>query len=137
MEAIYKTTVSASGGRDGKVNSEDGLIAFEVRIPKEMGGAGGHYTNPEQLFAAAYSACFDSAVNYVAKLQKIRIQSKTTATVGIQSSETEGLNIVVDLDVEINGVEREIALELLQKAHQVCPYSKATRNNVVVTLNLL
>lgn len=137
MNTIYQTKVTATGGRDGKVNSEDGVLDLNVRVPNAMGGQGGKYTNPEQLFAAGYAACFDSALNHVARLQRQKITSKTTATVGLQASDTEGFNIVVAIDVEIGGVETRMAHELLLKAHATCPYSKAIRNNVVVTLNLV
>jgi len=137
MKTIYQTKASATGGRNGQVKSEDGVLDLEVRIPKEMGGQGGAYTNPEQLFAAGYSACFDSALNLVARMDRIHLKdSKVSATVGIQA-EANDFNIVVKLDVEIPGVERNIALDLLQKAHAVCPYSKAIRNNVNVELNLV
>ncbi|MBN1987866.1 MAG: organic hydroperoxide resistance protein [Bacteroidales bacterium] len=137
MNTIYETKVTATGGRDGRVTSEDGILDLNVRIPNAMGGQGGNYTNPEQLFAAGYSACFDSALNHVARLQRQKITSKTTAKVGLQASETDGFNIVVTIDVEIGGVDTQVANELLIKAHATCPYSKAIRNNVVVTLNLV
>jgi len=137
MNTVYQTKVTATGGRDGKVVSEDGVLALEVRIPKVMGGAGGAYTNPEQLFAAGYAPCFDSALNHVARLQKVKITSQTTATVGLNSSETSGFDLFVTLDVKIEGVERDVALGLLEKAHATCPYSKATRNNVEVKVNLV
>lgn len=138
MKTIYQTKVSATGGRDGKVKSEDGVLALEVRIPKEMGGKGGEFTNPEQLFAAGYSACFDSALNLVARMERIHlVGSVVNATVGIQVSEANDFNIAARLDVEIPGVERAVALDLLQKAHAVCPYSKAISGNVNVELNLI
>ena len=137
MNTIYQTKVVATGGRDGKVASEDGVLNLDVRVPNTMGGAGGAYTNPEQLFAAGYAACFDSALNHIARLERKKIQSKVTATVGLQMSQTDGFNIVVSMDVEIAGVEKSIAQELLAQAHATCPYSKAIRNNVEVTLNLV
>ena len=137
MNTIYQTKVVATGGRDGKVASEDGVLNLDVRVPNTMGGAGGAYTNPEQLFAAGYAACFDSALNHIARLERKKIQSKVTATVGLQMSQTDGFNIVVSMDVEIAGVEKSVAQELLSKAHATCPYSKAIRNNVEVTLNLV
>jgi Ohr subfamily peroxiredoxin len=133
---IYQTKATATGGRDGRVTSEDGILDLEVRIPKTMGGAGGA-TNPEQLFAAGYAACFDSALNFIARTQKHKIQSKVTATVGLQSSEETGFNIIAALDVQIEGVDRDIAQQLVTAAHATCPYSKATRNNVDVKVNLL
>lgn len=138
MNAIYKATVSTSGGRNGIVKSENGILDLEVRVPKEMGGPGGDYTNPEQLFAAGYSACFDGALNLVATQNKVRVKdTKVTATVGFCTSETDGFSIAVNLDVEIPGIERSVAEDLLKKADSTCPYSKAIRNNVEVTLNLV
>lgn len=137
MKTIYQTKATATGGRDGKVTSEDGILELEVRVPKSMGGAGGAYTNPEQLFAAGYAACFDSALTFVSRLQKVKINSKVTATIGLQMSDTDGFNIAVVLDVEIIGIGRNLALELLEKAHAACPYSKAIRNNVDVKINLV
>jgi len=137
MNTIYQTKVVATGGRDGKVVSEDGVLNLDVRVPNSMGGAGGAYTNPEQLFAAGYAACFDSALNHIARLERKKIQSKVTATVGLQMSESDGFNIIVNMDVAIAGVEKSVAHELLAKAHATCPYSKAIRNNVEVTVNLV
>ncbi len=110
---------------------------FEVRIPTEMGGSGGPFTNPEQLFAAGYAACFDSALNFVARRVKEKITSEVTATVGLKSSLTMDLDLVVKMDVKIAGVEAEKAQELLKMAHETCPYSKAIRNNVDVEVNLI
>lgn len=136
MNPIYSTTVTATGGRDGKVTSADGVLQVEVRIPKEMGGAGGAYTNPEQLFAAGYAACFDSALNFVALKQKIRIQSSITATVSLNTSDSGGFDLSVLLEAAIVGVDRETAQKLLEQAHATCPYSRATRTNVDVQLKL-
>ena len=138
MKEVYKTTVSATGGRNGLIKSEDGVLEFEVRIPKEMGGAGGRFSNPEQLFAAGYAACFDSALNFVALQEKIRLKdTKVTATVGLLSSELGGFNLTVTLDVNIPGIERTVAQGLLEKAHATCPYSKAISNNVEASVNLV
>ncbi|MBX3013688.1 MAG: organic hydroperoxide resistance protein [Caldilineaceae bacterium] len=140
MSEIFKTTVTATGGRDGQVISEDGVLQLEVRIPKAMGGAGGPYTNPEQLFAAGYAACFASALQFVARSQKVqvtpKVTPKVTATVGLQTTETAGFGLTVALDIELEGVEREVAQSLLESAHAICPYSNAIRNNVDVKLNL-
>ncbi len=138
MKAIYNTTVTAEGGRNGQVKSQDGIIDLPVRMPKELGGQGGEFTNPEQLFAAGYAACFDSALNLVARQAKIRVKdTKVHATVGIGQTENGGFGLEASLDVEIPGIEKEVALELLAKAHQVCPYSNATRNNIEVKVNLV
>ncbi len=104
---------------------------------KGLGGEGGEFANPESLFGAAYSACYDGALNLVARMAKHRIESTTTANVSIGKEKDGGLAIAVQLDIEINGVDKEIAQDLVNQAHQVCPYSKAIRNNVEVILNLI
>ncbi|MTI29214.1 organic hydroperoxide resistance protein, partial [Xanthovirga aplysinae] len=115
---------TAKGGRNGNVKSSDGVLNLEVRMPKGLGGNGEGYTNPEQLFAAGYSACFDSALNLVARMQKIDVkETETTAAVTIGKTSEGGFKLSVDLDVKIPGVERETAQKLLENAHQVCPYS--------------
>lgn len=137
MEALYTAVATSVGGRSGHVKSSDGVLDFEVRPPKEMGGPGGNYTNPEQLFAAGYSACFGSALNHVALLKRKRIESTVTAKVSIGKKEDGGFMLAVEMDVKITGVEKKEAEELVKEAHQVCPYSNATRNNVEVTLKVL
>jgi lipoyl-dependent peroxiredoxin len=137
MRTLYQTKVVAIGGRDGHVRSEDGIIDLDVRKPKSMGGPDGAYTNPEQLFAAGYSACFGSALMAIAAHKHLKIESKVTATVGLQVSETDGYSITAAIDVAISGVEKDVALDLLALAHATCPYSKATRNNVDVRVNLV
>jgi Ohr subfamily peroxiredoxin len=137
MKPIYETSVTATGGRNGKVVSQDGVLQLEVRMPKELKGEGGPYSNPEQLFAAGYSACFDSALNLVAKLERKIIQSEVKATVGLKSAGISGLELEVALDVKILGVDHKTAQHLLEKAHKTCPYSKALKNNVDVKINLL
>ncbi|MDJ1466406.1 organic hydroperoxide resistance protein [Cytophagaceae bacterium DM2B3-1] len=136
MKTIYETKATATGGRNGKVSTEDGILNLEVRMPNSMGGNGGNYTNPEQLFAAGYAACFDSALQFVARSQKLRIESQVTATVGLQSSETEGITLVAALEADIQGVDREVAQQLLEKAHATCPYSRAIHHNVNVSVTL-
>lgn len=137
MKIIYQTTVNATGGRDGHVASEDGVLTLDVRVPQEMGGPVGGFTNPEQLFAAGYAACFDSALNLVARQQKLKINSSVSATVGLQMAVPTSFNLAVSLAVRIEGVEQATAQELLAKAHATCPYSKAIRNNVEVSLTLI
>ncbi|TKT88641.1 organic hydroperoxide resistance protein [Dyadobacter frigoris] len=135
MNAIYTATATATGGRNGKVTSSDGVLDLEVRIPKEMGGANNDYTNPEQLFAAGYAACFDSALSLIIKRNKVTTRMTTvTAHVGIGKDEAEGFGLVVTLEANIPGVEQSVADDLIAQAHQVCPYSNATRGNVEVTL---
>lgn len=137
MEKLYTAKVTADGGRNGHVKSSEGIIDVDVRMPKSMGGESDAFHNPELLFAAGYSACYDGALNLVAMNEKKRIQSKTTANVSFCKGDDGGFELAVQLDIEVNGVDREVALDLVNKAHQVCPYSKATRNNIDVVLNLL
>jgi Ohr subfamily peroxiredoxin len=137
MEKLYTAKVTVKGGRNGHVKSDDGVIDMDVRMPKGLGGEGGEFTNPEQLFGATYSACYDGALNLVARMAKHRIESTTTANVTIGKESDGGLAIAVQLDIEVKGVDREIAQDLVNQAHQVCPYSKAIRNNVEVILNLI
>lgn len=136
MEALYTAVATSVGGRNGKVKSSDGVLDFEVKPPKEMGGPGGAYTNPEQLFAAGYSACFGSALNHVALLQRKRIDPTVTAKVSIGKKADGGFQLAVEMDVLIPGFDQKDAEELVKEAHQVCPYSNATRNNVEVTLKV-
>ncbi len=137
MSKLYTAVATATGGRNGKVESSDGVLNLEVRIPKEMGGSGGAFTNPEQLFAAGYAACFDSALNFVAMQQKTKITSSVTADVGIGPNGSGGFSLAVKLRAKIAGVERNIAQQLLETAHKVCPYSNATRGNIPVEIELV
>ncbi|WII73529.1 organic hydroperoxide resistance protein [Bdellovibrio sp. 22V] len=138
MSKLYTAVATASGGRNGKVESSDGVLNFETRIPKEMGGSGGAYTNPEQLFAAGYAACFDSALQFVARNQKLALKSSAiTAEVGIGPNGSGGFALAVKLKAKIEGLERPEAQKLLEAAHQVCPYSNATRGNIPVDLELV
>ncbi|MEA5078880.1 MAG: organic hydroperoxide resistance protein [Anaerolineaceae bacterium] len=137
MKPIYQTTVVAKGGRDGHVRSTDGVLDLDVRVPRELRGQGGAFTNPEQLFAAGYAACFDSALNHVARTEREDISSEVTATVGLKLDGLSGFELAVTLDVKISGVDKATAEKLLEKAHQTCPYSKAIHNNVDVKLNLI
>ena len=136
MDALYTAVATSVGGRNGSVKSDDGVLNLEVRPPVEMGGKGGPYTNPEQLFAAGYSACFGSAINHVALQKRLRIESSVTAKVSIGKKETRGFQLAVEMDVNIPGIDQKEAEELVKEAHQVCPYSNATRNNVEVTLKV-
>ncbi len=138
IEAIYKAKATATGGREGNVKSSDGILDLNVQMPKEMGGKGGGFTNPEQLFAAGYAACFDSALNLVARTQKIRLENtETTVIVGIGKNEADGFGLDVDIEVKIPGVEKELAEKLIAQAHQVCPYSNATRGNIRADVKLV
>jgi Ohr subfamily peroxiredoxin len=135
---LYTATATAKGGREGHVRSSDGLVDIDLRPPKEMGGAGGG-SNPEQLFAAGYAACFEGAVRHVASQRKIKLNdASVTAHVGIGPREPTGFGIAVELDVSLPGVERSVAQELVNTAHNdICPYSHATRGNVDVQIKLV
>lgn len=132
-KVLYKATATSTGGRDGKSVSSDGILDVKLTTPKELGGAGGAGTNPEQLFAAGYSACFIGALKFVASKQKLVLPADTaiTASVGIGQIPA-GFGIEVDMQVSIPGVDRAKAQELVEAAHQVCPYSNATRGNIEV-----
>lgn len=135
MNVLYTAVATATGqGRDGHARTSDGLLDVDLAIPKELGGAGGA-TNPEQLFAAGYAACFHSALQRVAQLQKIAISdSAVTAEVGIGARADGGFGLQVGLSVELGGVDQATGDALVAAAHQVCPYSNATRGNIEVTL---
>jgi Ohr subfamily peroxiredoxin len=133
---VYTAHASATGGRDGHARSSDGLVDVKLAVPKEMGGAGGG-SNPEQLFAAGYSACFLGAIRFVAGKEKLKIADDATveAAVGIGPIPT-GFAIKVDLTVTLPGLEPAKAQEIVDAAHIVCPYSNATRGNVEVTITV-
>lgn len=139
MSVLYKASVTASGGRDGRAQSNDGILDLALGMPKELGGAGGAKTNPEQLFAAGYSACFDSAMRHVARAQKIDLkESSVTAEIGIGPNPSGvGFVLSAELKVSLPGMDSAVAQKLVEAAHQVCPYSNATRNNIPVTLTLV
>ncbi|MDG2534328.1 organic hydroperoxide resistance protein [Sphingomonas sp. HITSZ_GF] len=138
VDVKYSTRATATGGRDGEARSEDGRIAVKLSTPKELGGAGGEGTNPEQLFAAGYSACFIGALKVAGMQLKIKVPAETsvTATVGIGPRAEGGFGIAADLEVSLPGVDRAEAEQLVAAAHQICPYSNATRNNVDVGLRV-
>lgn len=136
MEALYTTEATAVGGRQGHVRSADGVIDLDLAFPKELGGPGGARSNPEQLFAACYAACFQGALGLVAREEGTDVDDSTvTGRVGI-GRDGSGFGIKVELVVSIPGVERSHAEALVTKAHEVCPYSKATRGNIEVTLTV-
>lgn len=136
-KVVYRAKAKATGGRDGRATSSDGVLDVKLGVPKEMGGAGGAVTNPEQLFAAGYSACFLGALKFVASKEKVKIPDDASieGTVGIGAIPT-GFGIEVQLDITLPGIERSVAEDLVKKAHVVCPYSNATRGNIDVTLNI-
>ncbi|SDW18964.1 peroxiredoxin, Ohr subfamily [Marinococcus luteus] len=137
MQPLYTTTATAVGGRDGRVTSEDGNLNLDVRTPKELGGNGEQGTNPEQLFAAGYAACFESALNMVARQKKIKPKhTEITANVSIGKEDEGGFGLAVQLSVHVEGVSEEQAKELAEGAHENCPYSKATRGNIEVDVTV-
>nr|WP_281168301.1 organic hydroperoxide resistance protein [Nocardioides insulae] len=137
-KTLYTAVAHAAGdGRNGRVFTDDGFIEADVRIPKEMGGAGGA-TNPEQLFAAGYAACFHSALRLIGGQQKINVaDSAVSASVHIGALDNGGFGLAVELDVSLPQVDAETARKAVEAAHQVCPYSNATRGNIDVTLNVV
>jgi lipoyl-dependent peroxiredoxin len=138
MNTLYTAHVTARGGRNGEVKSHDGILNLETRTPKEMGGSGGFYTNPEQLFAAGYSSCFDGALNLVAKQSGIKLKDTSiTAHVNFNHAGNSDFSLTVKLDVELPGVDEKTALELIDKAHHTCPYSKSINGNVPVETTLI
>ncbi|MDN3705903.1 organic hydroperoxide resistance protein [Myroides ceti] len=137
MKTLYTAAATATGGRNGHVKSENGILDLEVRMPKALGGATDDYSNPEMLFAAGYAACFDSALNRVISLQKVSTgTTQVTAKVGIGQIDNGGFGLEVALSVVVPGVSKEEAQKLVEKAHEICPYSNATRGNIEVTLTV-
>ena len=136
MDILYKAVVTSTGGRDGAAKSNDGLLDVKLSAPKELGGGGGA-TNPEQLFAAGYSACFIGALKFVAGAAKVSLPTDLSlrAEVGIGKIEG-GFGLDVDLFINLPGMDSAAAQELVNKAHHVCPYSNATRGNVDVRLHV-
>jgi len=132
---LYTAQATVTGGRDGRAVSSDQALDVALATPRDLGGAGGAGTNPEQLFAAGYSACFLSALKFVAGKSKVALpaDSRITGTVGIGPIPT-GFALKVQLEISVPGLPREQVQELVNKAHQVCPYSNATRGNVDVAL---
>jgi lipoyl-dependent peroxiredoxin len=139
MSALYTAVATATGGRNGHTRSSDGVVDLDTSIPKDMGGPGAAgATNPEQLFAAGYAACFCSAIEYVARMQKTPVSgTQVTAHVGIGAKAGGGFELMVTLEAHIPGLDASAAHALVEAAHQVCPYSNATRGNVPVTLSVV
>lgn len=137
--ALYKTQVKVTGGREGKIQSADGKLELTLTPPKELGGpANGTGTNPEQLFAAGYGACFESAVRFCAREKKVNLTAASvTAEVSLYKREEGGFKLGVNLNVNLQGVDKATADELVNTAHtMICPYSHATRNNVDVKVSV-
>lgn len=139
MKLLYTTQATSTGGREGKSSTADGVLSVTLSTPKELGGGGGPGTNPEQLFAAGYSACFLGALKFVAGKAKILVPSDATVTGQVSigaRDDGEGFGLEVTLTVHVPGLEKSVVEDLVQKAHVVCPYSHATRGNIPVTLNV-
>ncbi|MFE0500707.1 organic hydroperoxide resistance protein [Lysobacter soli] len=137
-QVLYTAHATSTGGRDGRSVSSDKVLDVKLATPRELGGAGGEGTNPEQLFAAGYSACFLGALKFVAGKEKLALPADASidAAVGIGPLPT-GFGIQAELKISLPGLPREQAEALVQKAHQVCPYSNATRGNIDVTLTVV
>jgi lipoyl-dependent peroxiredoxin len=135
MRALYTAEATAHGGREGHVRSSDGILDLDLRVPKEMGGPGGAGSNPEQLFAAGYAACFESALRLVARSQKKPLQDASiTARVTLNLTDDKRYLLGVELHGHLEGVSETDAQALMRAAHDVCPYSNATRGNIEVRL---
>jgi lipoyl-dependent peroxiredoxin len=139
VNVLYRASARATGGRDGHSATLDGAVDVKLSTPKELGGAGGTGVNPEQLFATGYAACFLGAMKFVATQggPKVPADATVTSTVGIGPRSEGGFGLEIALEISLPGVERSAAEALVAKAHQVCPYSNATRNNIDVQLTVV
>lgn len=139
MKTLYEAESMAAGGRKGHITTNDGKIELELSVPKGLGGDGGTGTNPEQLFGSAYAACFGGALQLVAEKQKVALGDDMSVTAIIEIGKTKDgdLQLRATLDCYLPGVDVETGEALVNKAHEVCPYSRATRDNITVKLNLL
>jgi lipoyl-dependent peroxiredoxin len=135
---LYTGVSTATGGRDGRAQSSDGILNVQLTTPKELGGAGGAGTNPEQLFAAGYSACFIGALKLVAGKNKVALPADTSITGNVGIGQIPGgFGLKVRLDIKVPGLPKEQVQQFVEAAHHVCPYSNATRGNIDVELNVL
>jgi osmotically inducible protein OsmC len=137
-KTLYTAVATATGGREGIARSNDGVIDLKLTTPKELGGNGAEGTNPEQLFAAGYSACFIGALKVAAAREKVKLPQEVSIEghVGI-GPVGQAFGIEVTLNISVPGIARDVARDLIEKAHLICPYSNATRGNIDVTLNLV
>ena len=137
MKTMYTAVATATGGRNGHVKSDNGVLDLQVRMPKALGGRDDDNTNPEQLFAAGYADCFDSALNLILKQARIKTgETSVTAKVSLGQTENGGFGLAVEMAVNIPNISQEEAQDFVEKAHQVCPYSNATRGNIEVKLTV-
>jgi len=139
MQVLYTAHATATGGRDGRAVTSDNHLDVKLNTPKELGGGGGEGTNPEQLFAAGYSACFLSAMKFVAPHMKVTLpaDAAVTAEIGIGPNGEGGFGLAAELRISLPGMEQAAAQALAAKAHEVCPYSNATRGNIDVKIALV
>lgn len=139
MNVLYSAVAHATGdGRNGHVHSDDGVVDLDMRVPQALGGPGGDHANPELLFAAGYAACFHSALRLVGGREKVDVTgSEVSATVGLGANDTGGFGLAVELDVHLPELDDDAARRLAEQAHEVCPYSNATRGNVDVVLRIV
>ena len=138
QQTMYTGVATSTGGREGTAVSSDGKLNLTLSTPKALGGPGGEGTNPEQLFAAGYSACFLNALKHIASLEKVTLNDNTSVSAEVAIGPVEvGFGLAVKLLVSMGDTERTLAQSLVEKAHQVCPYSNATRNNVDVRVELV
>ena len=138
MSALYTTTVTATGGRAGRVQSDDGLLEMQLALPSSMGGTG-KASNPEQMFAGGYAACFGNAVIHVARRHKAKLRDNDVtvmATVGLRDNGSGGFGLTVALDVTLAGLDQAEAETIVGEAHKVCPYSNAMRGNIDVAITV-
>ncbi|MDH6133356.1 osmotically inducible protein OsmC [Kitasatospora sp. MAA4] len=136
MSTLYTTEALSTGdGRNGEVRTSDGVLDELLAVPKEMGGPGGDRTNPEQLFAAGYAACFHNGMRLIAGQQKVKLgESTVRSTVSLITLDNGGFSLKVALSAHLPGLDQATADQLVETTHQVCPYSNATRGNIEVTL---
>ncbi|MDL2231690.1 organic hydroperoxide resistance protein [Porphyromonadaceae bacterium OttesenSCG-928-L07] len=135
MEVMYTAKATTIGGREGHVKSESGFVDMDLKMPKEMGGPGGA-TNPEELFAAGYSACFNGALNLAARMKRIRTgEVSVSIAVSLGKNSDGALQLAARIDANVPGVTPEVAKELVEQAHTICPYSRSIKGNVEVELH--
>jgi osmotically inducible protein OsmC len=137
-DTLYSTTSTAWGGREGRSASDDGRVDVTLSVPKSLGGDDGPGTNPEQLFATGYAACFHSALKTAARRAKVDLSdSAVSVTISLAGDRENGVNLAARIEAQIGGLDREVAQQLLTAAHESCPYSRATRNNISQEVVLL
>ena len=137
ITVLYVAEATVTGGREGHGGTSDGRLDVDLDVPKEMGGTGGPGTNPEQLLAVGWAACFQSSMQRFASMLEVDLSgSRVTSHIGIGTLKSGGLGLIAALDLDAPGIDHEKAAELMKRAHETCPYSRATRGNVDVTLTI-